>query len=427
MTSGTSPVSAEYSKLPARVRLVARADGVTVARYEFTRGRITLGSAPGNDVVIEHPTVSRRHLELSREGEALYVKDLQSMNGTRLAGSRIGEAFVSVGHVLLVGLVELRLESGDEPEAVRFGGLEARSAVMRAAIEQLEALTHAPAPVVLLGEPGTDHAAAARALHLAGPRTERPFERVDCKTATAAELFGHSQDALQGVDRERRGALSRAGGGTVFFDGLEALPVELHQPLARALREGLVRRLGDGRARTLEARVIAATTDEASVPPPLLAPFASARVRLPALRERRDDLPLLVRGILEQLGPRARGFSLSPETLSQLDAHHWPGNVDELRDFIEKALALGRVPSPAATIGDDDDEGAADAAAEPPPPETPLDYRQAREAALASFEREYVGHLLRTFDGNVSKASREAGLDRAYLHRLIKRHGLDAK
>ncbi len=109
--------------------------------------------------------------------------------------------------------------------------------------------------------------------------------------------------------------------------------------------------------------------------------------------------------ILERLGPRARGFVLSPSTLAQPEARPWPGNVQELQDFIEKALALGAMTSPDATL---DDESPVDVAA--PQPAT-LDSKQAREEALTSFEREDITHLLRTFDGNVSKASREAGLD----------------
>lgn len=416
-SSSTRPVSADFVKLPSRVRLVARADGVTLARHAFTRGRVTVGSAPGNDVVIDHPTVSRRHLELSTEGEALYVKDLQSKNGTRLAGSRIGEAFVSVGHVLLVGVVELRIEDGDQAEAVKFGGLEAISPLMREAIEQLALFAKKTTPTLIEGEAGTGHETAARALHLGGPRAERPFELVDCKTATAASLFGHSRGAVPGVDRERPGALTRAAGGTVFLDAPEALPADLHQPLLRAMQDGMVRRFGDGQQFIIDVRIVSGTT--AALPETeLFKHLATERVRLPALRERLQDLPLLVRHILETLGPRARGFVLSPETLTQLEAHHWPGNVRELHDFIEKALALGDLSSPAATLDDEDEAPAAPAT---------LDYKQAREEALTSFEREYVAHLLRTFDGNVSKASREAGLDRAYLHRLIKRHGLDEK
>jgi DNA-binding NtrC family response regulator len=415
-SSSTRPVSADFVKLPSRVRLVARADGVTLARHVLSRGSVTLGSAPGNDLVVTHPTVSRRHLELSTEGEALYVKDLQSKNGTRLAGSRIKEAFVSVGQTLLVGVVELRLEDGDQPEAVAFGGLETVAPLMRDAVEALASLAGSDAPVLLEGEAGVGHEAAARALHLGGARAERPFEVIECRTATAATLFGSA-----GPGRARPGALTRADGRTVFFDGLEALPAELHEPLLRALTKGVARRSGDGKAFDVDARVIAGTT-ASPAGSDLFTFFARHRVRLPALRERLQDLPLLVRDILESLGPRARGFSLSPETMTKLEAHAWPGNVRELHDFVEKALALGEAPGPGATLDDEDEAGAAG----PVGPAT-LDYKQAREQALTSFEREYVAHLLQTFEGNVSKAAREAGLDRAYLHRLIKRHGLDAK
>ena len=422
-SSSTRPMSADVVKLPSRVRLVARADGVTLALHEFSNGRLTVGSAQGNDVVIDHPTVSRRHLELSIERDALFVKDLESRNGTRLGGSRIREAFVSVGNVVLVGAVELRLEDGDQREAVKFGGLEAVSASMRSTIEILAGLARGSTPVLLEGEPGTGQDTAARALHLNGPRAERPFEVVDCRALTAATgaalLFGH---------RDRAGALSRAARGTLFLDGPEALPLELQQQLLGALKEGRGRRSGDGEPFVIEARIVSGTANDLGVElnagrlrADLLAYLATERVRLPALRERLEDLPLLVRHILERLGPRARGFVLSAETFAQLEAHPWPGNVQELQDFIEKALALGAVGSQAATLDDDVPGQPA-----PPAPAT-LDYKQAREEALTSFEREYVTHLLRTFDGNVSKASREAGLDRGYLHRLIKRHDLDEK
>ncbi len=422
-SSSTRPMSASVVKLPSRVRLVARADGVTLALHEFSSGRLTVGSAKGNDVVIDHPTVSRRHLELSVEHDALFVKDLESRNGTRLGGSRIREAFVSVGNVVLVGAVELRLEDGDQRESVKLGGLEAVSSSMRSTIQILAGLASGSTPVLLEGEAGTGQDTAARALHLNGPRAERPFEVVDCRALTAATgaalLFGN---------RDRPGALSRAARGTLFLDGPEALPLELQQQLLGALKEGRGRRVGDGEPFVIEARIVSGTANDLGVElnagrlrGDLLEYLATERVRLPSLRERLEDLPLLVRHILERLGPRARGFVLSPETFAQLEAHPWPGNVQELQDFIEKALALGAVASPAATL---DDEVPGEPSA--PAPAT-LDYKQAREEALTSFEREYVTHLLRTFDGNVSKASREAGLDRGYLHRLIKRHDLDEK
>ncbi|MDX2015615.1 MAG: sigma 54-interacting transcriptional regulator [Myxococcaceae bacterium] len=429
-SSSTRPVSAEYPKLPARLRLVARADGVLLARHEFTRGRVTVGSAPGNDLVLEHPTVSRKHLELSAEGDALHVKDLQSKNGTRLFGLKLTEGFVSVGHVLVVGVVELRVEDGTKADAATFGGLVAVSDVMRDVLERLRALAASTKPVLLTGEPGVGHDAAARALHLGGPRATKPLELVSGRafsTATGeAALFGHAKGVVPGAG-ERPGALSKASGGTLVLDGPEALPLPLQAKLLSALQARTVERLGDGARAPLDVRLV--TTSDKDLAAEVkagrlsgeLVTFLSAEtVALPPLRERLDDLPVLVRQMLEALGPRARGFSVSAETLARLEEHPWRGNVAELRDWVEQALAVGGVTAnPGATLDDEEPDAA------PATPQT-LDYKRARDEVLTSFEKEFVTHLLRTFDGNISKAAREAGVDRAYLHRLIKRHGLDA-
>ncbi len=431
MTSntGTRPITADYSKLPNTLRLVARADGVTLARYEFVpRGTVSIGSADTNDVVIKHETVSRRHVELNADGETLYVKDLRSRNGTRLAGSRIGEAFVLVGHVLLLGGVELLIEDGDEPEAAKLGQLEGVSKSMRQAIEALRKVAPPEATVLLEAETGSGKDVTARAIHLASPRADRPFETLDCsalpKDLAAAQLFGHVRGAFTGADKDRAGAFERAQGGTLFLDEVGELPLDLQPLLLRALEAREVRRVGDERVVKVDVRVVAATNRDLDVEVAagrfrrdLLHRLAVVRVRLPPLRERIEDLPGLVRSILDQLGPRARGFTLSPTALKRLGAHDWPGNVRELRNFIERALALG-TSMPGETLTDEASSG------ETGPT---LDYKQAREEALASFEKEFVAHLLRTFDGNVSRASREAGLDRAYLHRLIKKHGVEMK
>jgi two-component system, NtrC family, response regulator GlrR len=428
-TTGTRPMSAEYAKLPTTIRLVARADGLTLARHEFSRGRLVIGSAEGNDIVLKHETVSRKHVELHADGETLYVKDLQSKNGTRLAGSRIGEAFLSVGHVLVLGGVELRIENGDEPEAAKLGQLEAVSKSMRSAIEALRKVAPSEATLLLEAETGSGKDVTARAIHLASPRAEKPFETLDCsalpKDLAAAQLFGHVKGAFTSADKDRAGAFERANGGTLFLDEIGELPLELQPLLLRALESREVRRVGDEKTVKVDVRVIAATNRDLDAEvaagrfrKDLLHRLAVVRVRIPPLRERLEDLPILVRTILDQLGPRARGFTLSPTALKRLGEHHWPGNVRELRNFIERALALGTA-MPGETLTDEADQ-------EPESGPT-IDYKVAREEALASFEKEFVTHLLRVFDGNVSRASREAGLDRAYLHRLIKKHGVEAK
>jgi DNA-binding NtrC family response regulator len=421
--TGTTPLLLDRPALPAKLRLTARFAGKTLASLVFSRGTITVGSAPENDLVIPHHTVSRRHLEVSTETQALYVRDLESRNGTRLAGSKIGEAFIAIGHALMLGLVELRIDDADEAEASRFGSLEGVSAAMRAAIEDLRRVASTDATVLLEAETGSGKDVAARAIHQGSPRMKGPFETLDCGSLpadlAAAELFGHVKGAFTSAERARSGAFERASGGSLFLDEIGELPLELQPLLLRVLESREVRRVGDGNTVRVDVRVIAATNRnlEAEVAAgrfraDLMHRLAVVRVRLPPLRERLEDLPVLVRSILDELGPRAQGFVISNEVLRRLAANPWPGNVRELRNFIERALALGSVGLPEGDADEGNEAGT-------------LDYKQAREEALASFERDYLVHLLRRFDGNVSKAAREASLDRAYLHRLIKKHGLE--
>ncbi|MHB8876243.1 MAG: AAA-type ATPase lid domain-containing protein, partial [Myxococcaceae bacterium] len=143
----------------------------------------------------------------------------------------------------------------------------------------------------------------------------------------------------------------------------------------------------------------------------LLHRLAVVRVKVPRLADRLEDLSLLATSILSSLGDRARGFGLSAGTVALLRAQPWPGNVRELRNFLERAAALGTPQAQPAG------EGPAEAA-------WPVDYSAARERALEAFEREFAEFVVKRADGNVSKAAPAAGMNRAYLHRLIKKHGL---
>ncbi len=423
--SRTRSLGGTMGELPARLRLSARKDGKELARHAFERGAVTVGSAEGNDLVVRDDTVSRRHLELSTRGGTLFVKDLDSRNGTRFQGSRIREAFVPVGAALVLGEVELRIDSDDDAGRATFGPMESVAPKMMDALRALARIAPSDATVLLEAETGSGKEVTARALHQASGRAQGPFETVDCGALpaelAAAELFGHVKGAYTGAERARPGAFERAERGTLFLDEVGELPLELQPLLLRALENREVRRVGDERVRTVDVRVVAATNRDLDAEvergrfrADLLHRLAVVRVRLPPLRERLEDLPLLVRAILDQLGARARGFSLSGEVLQRFAVHRWPGNVRELKNLIERAVALGDVPElPAA-------EGKA-----PPGAPRSLDYHQAREDALAGFERDFVVHVLKSCDGNVSRAAREAGIDRVYLHKLIKKHGLD--
>ena len=420
----TRSLDGNLGELPPKLRLVARSREKELGRFSFERGTVTVGSADGNDLVIAHETVSRRHAELSTRGGALLVKDLESRNGTRYQGSKIREAFVPVGAVLVLGEVELRLESDEAGGRAEFGPLISVSPPMVAALEALKRVAKTDATVLLEAETGSGKEVTARAIHDGSARAGKPFETVDCsslaKELAASELFGHVKGAFTGADRTRPGAFERADGGTVFLDEIGELPLEQQPLLLRALESRQVRRVGDEKFRPVDVRVIAATNRDLDAEvkagrfrADLLHRLAVVRVRLPPLRERLEDLPLLVRSLLDALGGRAHGFGLSQAVLERLKAHQWPGNVRELKNLIERGVAMGELSAPAGT-----------ALAQDQGPKS-LDYHQAREDALAAFERDFIEHVLRSCDGNVSRAARESGIDRVYLHKLIKKHGLD--
>jgi len=420
----TRSLGSKMGELPPKLVLIARTREKELGRLQLERGVVTVGSAAGNDLVLADGTVSRKHLELSTRGGALLVKDLESRNGTRYLGSKIREAFVPVGAVLVLGEVELRIEADDAGARAELGPLVSVSPPMMEALRALARVAKTDTTVLLEAETGSGKEVTARAIHEASARADKPFETVDCsslaKELAASELFGHVKGAFTGADRTRPGAFERAEGGTLFLDEIGELPLEQQPLLLRALESRQVRRVGDEKFRAVDVRVVAATNrdldaevKEGRFRADLLHRLAVVRIRIPPLRERLDDLPLLVRRILEGLGGRAHGFGLSAPMLERLRAHAWPGNVRELKNLIERGVALGEVSLP---------EGKA----LPAEGAKSRDYHQAREDALAAFEREFVEHVLRSCDGNVSKAARESGIDRVYLHKLIKKHGLTA-
>jgi DNA-binding NtrC family response regulator len=299
-------------------------------------------------------------------------------------------------------------------------GMVGSSSAMQALRKLIERVAPSPTTVLVTGETGTGKELVAEALHRLSPRMAGPLVRINCgalpENLVESELFGHERGAFSGADRRKPGRFELADGGTLFLDEVGELPLELQPMLLRALEQREIRRVGDEKPRKVNVRVLAATNRDLDAEvakgrfrADLLHRLAVVRIRLPPLRERLVDLPMLTRSILDGLGARAHGFSLSPALLEQLAARPWPGNVRELRNLVERAVALG------------DPSVAGDAAGETET-KKPIDYQQARDAALASFERDFVQHLLRTFDGNVSKAAREAKVDRVYLHKLIKRH-----
>ncbi|MBP6833830.1 MAG: sigma 54-dependent Fis family transcriptional regulator [Deltaproteobacteria bacterium] len=414
-------------------------------------GRLTVGTDEGATLRLTDRTVSRFHAEFESIDGSVVLRDLGSSNGTRVGAVGVREVLFHRDAEVMVGRTRLALTLTDRPVAIeltvasQFGRLMGNSMAMRAVFAALARAAPTSAPVLLTGESGTGKELAARALHDASPRAGRPFEVVDCgglaPTLIESELFGHERGAFTGAHADKVGAFERADGGTVFLDELGELPVEVQPKLLRVLAEGEIRRVGSVRGRNVDVRVVAATHRDlrreinvGRFRADLFYRLAVIQVRMPALRDRLEDLPLLVPTLLAAI-ERERGVEAeaAPDSplWAELAQHDWPGNVRELRNHLEQWAILREatlVPmpstaSPGAAAKRPASEGipeleAAFVAFEPMP------LRAAREVVLDRFDRHYLTRLLQATAGNATEAARRAGVDRVTMFRLLRRLGL---
>ena len=242
-----------------------------------------------------------------------------------------------------------------ESSAARYGIVGTSPELLRA-ISELERVSSASASVLLLGESGTGKELFARALHLASPRRDAPFIKVNCAAIPEAlfesELFGHERGAFTGSHGERAGWFELADGGTIFLDEIGELPLPLQTKLLRTLQEGTVLRLGGKREKKVDVRLVAATHRDlqhevttGAFRSDLFYRLYVIPIRLPSLRERRDDIPLLALHFLNRANQaHQRNVNLTPEALARLVHHPWPGNIRELGNVIERLVLLADAP-----------------------------------------------------------------------------------
>ena len=332
------------------------------------------------------------------------------------------------------GSVDAR-PGGEAAELGRFGRMVGRSTAMQSVFATLERVSPSDATILLEGETGTGKEVSAEAIHRNSRRREKPFLVVDCGAMPPqlleSELFGHERGSFTGAIASRQGVFEAANGGTVFLDEIGELSIDLQPKLLRVLERREVRRIGTNNYFPVNVRVIAATNrslrDQVAANKfrsDLYYRLAVVEVKLPPLRERLADLPLLVEHVVKHIGPldeQAAMVLRSPPFLQQLSQHAWPGNIRELRNYLERCVALGdfSAPSGGTTTGG---EGRI------PSPESAVTLgqplREAREAWVSAFERRYLEELLRVHDNRVSVAARAAGVDRIYFYRLLWKHGL---
>ena len=400
-------------------------------------GTYRVGTADDCDLVLTDDRVSGHHLALHIEGGRFRLVDEGSTNGTYHQGSRIDRADVPAGATLKLGRTVLRIqphaEALDLPpsRAHRFGELVGASFAMRQVFAVLEHAAASDVTVLVEGETGTGKELAARALHEASARRRGPFVAVDCgalpESLVDSELFGHVRGAFTGATTDRKGAFARARGGTLFLDELDGVPAAVQARLLRALEERTIRPVGSDREQPLDLRLVVASQSslearvaEGSFRADLYYRIAVLHLRLPPLRERREDIGPIVHSLLQRRG--LEPGEVAGPGLQRLVAHDWPGNVRELRNVIDRALAL----TPDATGFEDLRLWLHPREAETTPLQvrTDVPYAQAKAAVVDELERRYLSAVWTEVDGNVSAAARRAGLDRKHLRSLLRKHGL---
>ncbi len=308
------------------------------------------------------------------------------------------------------------------------------SAAIGAVKSMIESIARVPATALIVGETGTGKELIAKAIHERSDECQGPFQIVDCtmfsEGTAESELFGHVRGAFTGAVSDKPGLIESGSRGTVFLDEIADLPLSLQAKLLRVLEEGEVRAVGSVHQKKVNVRFIAATNQDLAEKvkkgefrKDLFYRLNVMVIRVPPLRERKEDIPVLARHFIKKY---AKDFGrpvwdIEPSAVTELVAYPWPGNVREVRNVMERAVMLAkgdrlRVEEISAILqGVVQDSWASGDYLH-------LSYAKAKEKVLEEFNQRYISFKLSNNDGNVTRAALEAGLPRSYFHEIMRRY-----
>ncbi|MBP8811407.1 MAG: sigma 54-dependent Fis family transcriptional regulator [Kofleriaceae bacterium] len=401
---------------------------------EFAQPTILIGRT-GADLTLTDPKVSGLHCELRLTPEGYRLRDLESTNGTHVRGVRVVEGYIQPGSTIGVGKSAITFTPLADAVALplwtepRLCGLIGGSPAMRHLFELIERFARSDATVLIQAETGTGKELVADAIHQRSPRARGPFQVLDCSAIPEQlfedQIFGHEQGSFTGAGKATMGVFEAAHGGTLFLDEIGELPLDVQSKLLRAVETRRIRRIGSTKAIQCDVRIVAATNRDLAVEvnrgtfrSDLFYRLAVAKLTIPPLRERKEDLPLLVSYFLRQL-EGVELAALPQDFMDRAARHAWPGNVRELRNAVERAALLPHHPAlqvePQSVAQHGGDWATIDVT-------TP--FKVAKQKLVDEFDRRYLETLLELHDGNISAAARAAGIDRMSIYKMMRRLGL---
>lgn len=440
-----------------RCKLVVREEGEEREATFDAKSEITVGAMDDNDLVLRDDTVSRYHCKIIQEGESYVLVDLDSTNGSFINRVRIKEAFLKPNCTISMGKTNIKFLPIDERVRVlpssrnRYGEVIGQDVKIREIFGVLEKISPTDTTVVIEGETGTGKEVVARSIHRTSLRADQPFMVFDCSAVPEnlieSELFGHEKGSFTGAIMTRQGLFELANAGTIFLDELGELSIDLQPKLLRVLEQREVKRVGSNRPIKVDVRVIAATNRDLEQEvaahrfrEDLYYRLTVVRIKIPPLRDRPDDIPLLAQHFLTNHPANRlsdgdlRISGIAPSSMDVFMEYEWPGNVRELLNVIERAVSftegdvidLEDLPDYLAGVSLETNRDKLDRRGEPVA-QVDVPFKEAKERWVSSFEREYIVGLLRKNNGNISHAAREADIDRKYFRKLMRKYNISAQ
>ena len=394
---------------------------------------LTVGVSPNCDMVLTDPTVSGQHFELLNTEDGCMLRDLDSKNGTDIRGVRVKQAVLYGEEQIDIGDSTLLLSVYDEHEEFTlsrknaFGTMLGRSATIRQVFAELEQVAPSDATLLLEGESGTGKDLAAANIHRFSPRKKKPFVVFDCGAISPAllesELFGHRKGAFTGAERDRPGVLESANGGTIFLNEIGEMPLELQSRLLHVLDTWQTRRVGEDRYRKVDLRIIVATNrdlkhevESKRFREDLYYRLTVVRIRMPSLRDRREDIAMLAKKFITDRAPEQDPDKIFTDQVEAMFLNHlWPGNIRELRNVVDRLILFPKRPKSALGREKETTEPSAI-----PANFLDLSFRDFRDQC----EKTYLSAVIDSCKGVITEAAAKADLPRMTFYRLIKKHKL---